>query len=81
MASVRIARKPLPPGAPAYGEGMGVVGELFPQRKTQEDADAAADGQMFRIGPIDLESGVVQLRPTGATASDVKPDRDDESGA
>jgi hypothetical protein len=42
---------------------MGVMGSLFPQPKITEDADAAADGQKFRLGPIDLESGVVQLQP------------------
>lgn len=47
----------------AYGENMGVMGSLFPQPKITEDADAAADGQKFRLGPIDLESGVVQLQP------------------
>lgn len=43
---------------------MGVLGELFPQPKINGDADPGADGQRFRIGPIDLESGVVQLQPT-----------------
>lgn len=43
---------------------MGILGELFPRPKTHEDSDASADGQKFRIGPIDLDSGVVQLQPT-----------------
>lgn len=46
---------------------MGILGELFPRPKTHEDSDAAADGQKFRIGPIDLDSGVVQLQPTRPT--------------
>lgn len=42
---------------------MGILGELFPRPKAHEDSDAAADGQRFRIGEIDLDSGVVQLAP------------------
>lgn len=63
---------------------MGVMGSLFPQPKITEDSDAAADGQKFRLGPIDLESGVVQLqavhRPAAAApepADDADPDADD----
>lgn len=43
---------------------MGVMGSLFPQPKITEDQDAAADGKKFRLGAIDLESGVVQLQRT-----------------
>lgn len=55
---------------------MGILGELFPRPKTHEDSDAAADGRQFRIGPIDLESGVVQLQPTrpAEPADDTAPD-------
>ncbi|RZT88278.1 hypothetical protein EV383_5217 [Pseudonocardia sediminis] len=42
---------------------MSFLGELFPRPKVHDDADASADGQRFRIGEIDLDSGVVQLRP------------------
>lgn len=54
---------------------MGVMGSLFPQPKITEDSDAAADGQKFRLGPIDLESGVVQLQPVRpAQPADDVPD-------
>jgi len=43
---------------------MGVMGSLFPQPKITEDQDAGSDGRRYRLGPIDLESGVVQLQPT-----------------
>ncbi len=43
---------------------MGILGELFPRPKVHDDSDVAADGQRLRIGEIDLDSGVVQLRPT-----------------
>ena len=51
-----------------YRGVMGVMGSLFPQPKITEDSDAAADGQKFRLGPIDLESGVVQLQPVSGPA-------------
>ncbi|MBW0103382.1 hypothetical protein [Pseudonocardia sp. KRD291] len=54
---------------------MGILGELFPRPKTHDDSDAAADGQKFRIGPIDLDSGVVQLQPARPVeAADDEPD-------
>lgn len=49
---------------------MGILGELFPRPKTHDDSDAAADGRQFRIGPIDLDNGVVQLQPTRPAAPD-----------
>ena len=60
---------------------MGVMGSLFPQPKITEDSDAAADGQKFRLGAIDLESGVAQLqpvtRPAPEPADDSTPDAED----
>jgi len=41
---------------------MGVLGELFPGPKISDEAGEAGDGETFRLGPIDLEKGVVQLR-------------------
>jgi hypothetical protein len=40
---------------------MGVFGELFPGSKIQDEAGEAGDGQKWRLGPIDLENGVVQV--------------------
>ena len=59
---------------------MGVMGSLFPQPKITEDSDAASDGRRFRLGPIDLESGVVQLNPVQpAERSDDSEKDTDES--
>ena len=38
---------------------MGVLGEMFPGRKIRSEAGKAGSGQGFRLGPIDLDSGVV----------------------
>lgn len=46
---------------------MGVLGEMFPGRKIVDEAGEAGDGQGWRLGPIDLESGVVEVhRPVPA---------------
>lgn len=41
---------------------MGVLGEMFPGRKIADEAGEDGDAQPFRLGPIDLERGVVQIR-------------------
>jgi hypothetical protein len=55
---------------------MGVLGEMFPGRKLRSEAGDAGSGQGWRLGPIDLDSGVVEVhRP--------EPERrpeDDEEG-
>jgi hypothetical protein len=40
---------------------MGVLGELFPGPKILDEAAEAGDGQPWRLGPIDLENGTVQV--------------------
>ena len=40
---------------------MGVLGEMFPSRKLRSEAGEAGNGQGWRLGPIDLDSGVVQV--------------------
>jgi hypothetical protein len=40
---------------------MGAFGELFPGPKIRDEASEAGDGQKWRLGPIDLENGVVQV--------------------
>jgi hypothetical protein len=40
---------------------MGVLGEMFPTRKLRSEAGEAGSGQGFRFGPIDLDSGVVEV--------------------
>ncbi len=41
---------------------MGVLGELFPGPKIADEAGEDGEGQRWRLGPIDLENGVVELR-------------------
>jgi hypothetical protein len=46
---------------------MGQLGDLFPGAKLQrEDPDDAGSGQKFEPGPLDLDGGVVRLRPRPA---------------
>ena len=40
---------------------MGVFGELFPGAKIKDEASEAGDGQKWRLGPIDLDKGLVQV--------------------
>ena len=40
---------------------MGVLGEMFPERKIRSDAGEAGSGQRWRLGPIDLDAGVVEV--------------------
>jgi hypothetical protein len=57
---------------------MGAFGELFPGRKIQDEAGEAGDGQKWRLGPIDLENGLVQVhRPAPVP----EPDEDEQHSA
>jgi hypothetical protein len=40
---------------------MGVLGEMFPGRKIADEAGEDGDAQPWRLGPIDLDRGVVQV--------------------
>jgi hypothetical protein len=40
---------------------MGVLREMFPGRKITDEAGEDGDAQPWRLGPIDLERGVVQV--------------------
>lgn len=59
---------------------MGVLGEMFPGQKILDEAGEAGDGQKWRLGPIDLEKGVVQIHrapepaPKDAGAKDAGED-------
>jgi hypothetical protein len=54
--------------------GMGVLGEMFPSRKLRSEAGEAGDGQGWRLGPIDLDSGVVEVeRVEPGQADDADP--------
>jgi hypothetical protein len=52
---------------------MGVLGEMFPGRKLVDEAGEAGDGQGWRLGPIDLENGVVELHRAERTDEDTEP--------
>ena len=49
---------------------MGVLGEMFPSQKLRSEAGEAGSGQGWRLGPIDLDAGVVEVHRT-------EPDDDD----
>ncbi|MFR9806275.1 hypothetical protein ACL02T_28890 [Pseudonocardia sp. RS010] len=49
---------------------MGVLGELFPGPKISDEAGESGDGELFRLGPIDLDHGVVHVVRAGG-AEDV----------
>jgi hypothetical protein len=53
---------------------VGVLGEMFPSRKLQSEAGEAGDGQGWRLGPIDLDAGVVEVH---RAAPDPAPEVDD----
>jgi hypothetical protein len=40
---------------------MGMLGELFPGPKITDEAGEDGDAQKWRLGPIDLERGVVEV--------------------
>lgn len=83
----RVESAPTPGGHPATGPrgsayrgGMGLFGELFPGRKLRQDGEDedAGSGQPLERGPLDLDSGVVFLRPR-ATEARPAPDDDPEA--
>lgn len=51
---------------------MGVLGEMFPSRRIRSEAGEAGNGQGWRLGPIDLDAGVVEVH-----RDDPQPDGDD----
>lgn len=42
---------------------------MFPSRKIRSEAGEAGDGQGWRLGPIDLDSGVVEVHRTEPPAA------------
>ena len=57
---------------------MGQLGELFPGAKIRKDTpEEAGNGQRFDPGPLDLESGVVRLRPKQAPQPADEDERQD----
>jgi len=56
---------------------MGVLGEMFPSRKLRSEAGEAGSGQGFRLGRIDLDSGVVEVHRDEPEPEDDDADPDD----
>ena len=61
---------------PAYLEAMGVLGEMFPSRKLRSEAGDAGGGQGWRLGPVDLDKGVVEVH-----RGEPEPDEDADEPA
>jgi hypothetical protein len=57
---------------------MGVLGEMFPGRKVRSEAGEAGNGQGWRLGPIDLDAGVVEVH---RAEPDPDPDSDEDDPA
>ncbi|MEV1291284.1 hypothetical protein [Pseudonocardia sp. NPDC049635] len=56
---------------------MSVLGEMFPRKRIHEDSDAAQGGEQWRLGPIDLDKGVVTMEPAAGPGSGAaEPDGD-----
>jgi hypothetical protein len=52
---------------------VGVLGEMFPSRKLRSEAGEDGSGQGWRLGPIDLDTGVVEVHRT-----EPEPEPEDE---
>jgi hypothetical protein len=57
---------------------MGVLGEMFPGRKIQDESSEAGNGQEhWQLGPIDLDNRTVQVQRVTDTDTDAEPDADE----
>jgi hypothetical protein len=57
---------------------MGVLGEMFPGRKIQDESSEAGSGQEhWQLGPIDLDNRTVQVQRVADTDTDAEPDADE----
>jgi hypothetical protein len=55
---------------------MGVLGEMFPGRKIQDESSEAGNGQEhWQLGPIDLDNRTVQVQRVAD--ADAEPDADE----
>jgi len=52
---------------------MGVLGEMFPGPKISDESGEDGSTQRWRLGPIDLDSGIVQVH----RSTDPEPPEDD----
>lgn len=56
---------------PGTVAGMGVLGELFPGPRISDEAGEDGAAQPWRLGPIDLDAGTVEVhRPAPAEDTD-----------
>ncbi len=44
---------------------VAALGEMFPGRALRSEAGEAGSGQGWRLGPVDLDAGVVEVVRTG----------------
>ena len=54
---------------------MGVLGQMFPAPKISDEAGESGDGQKWRLGPIDLENGVVEVHRAPEPAPAPEPEQ------
>ena len=56
---------------------MGQLGEMFPGAKLQKEIlDEEGSGQGFEPGPLDLDSGVIRVRPRAPRPAAEEPGDD-----
>jgi hypothetical protein len=57
---------------------MGVLGEMFPGRKMQDEQTEAGDGQEhWQLGPIDLDNRTVTVQRVADTGTEAESDADE----
>ena len=78
-----VLRESWPGRADAYRGGMGMLGELFPGSKIKDEAGEDGDGQPWRLGPLDLERGVIEVHraPEPNPSADQAGDQPADQGA
>jgi len=62
---------------------MGVLGSLFPGPEISDEGGESGDGQPWRLGPIDLENGTVEVvrAPDPAPIPDPAAEPEADAGA
>jgi hypothetical protein len=54
---------------------MGQLGEMFPGAKLRKDTpEDAGNGQRFDPGPLDLDGGVIRIRPRSPQPQPSQPE-------
>ena len=60
---------------------MGMLGEMFPGPKISDEAGEDGDAQKWRLGPIDLDQGVVEVHRAPAPTEPPAPAPDPTPGS